>query len=304
MKRLWESLPDRIHLLIACPQVSLPLARPVWWTGPAGRCCQAPLGHDRMAVIPAPFEIRYEVAAAVTWRIIAELFRRYHKSSDLRVYELHPGGGTYDCLALRYRDYPRGNQLCHFHVPACHFHLFGAIGSPRRRLEDLRWPEGNNYVVQYLCGWDPKNIIDEISGLLGIPEPAHQTLPPTSPPVFMVRLIAELTGMMMLERHGIEVRSGYLDSSGYPSETIRADLKLVRKIAEQIPEEESAQYGYGMRFWIFYRRTPHGTVPKLILDLRGVAYILGKEVEEASVWDAFRANAPIERLASMLREQC
>lgn len=53
----------------------------------------------------------------ITWRIVAELFRRHKPRSHLRVCELHPGGGQYDDLALylqRQGESWPGDCLGHF----------------------------------------------------------------------------------------------------------------------------------------------------------------------------------------------
>jgi hypothetical protein len=41
-------------------------------------------------------KINKQLMEIASWRLLTEMVRR---SPDLRIYELHPGGGQYDCLA-------------------------------------------------------------------------------------------------------------------------------------------------------------------------------------------------------------
>jgi hypothetical protein len=174
-------------------------------------------------------ELREEVRSGVTWKLVAELIRRHHAQVDLRIYETHPGGGLYDCLSLFAGAFPSGTHLCDFNQASAHLHAFGKVSSPRCNLEDLRWPDGNDYVLAYLRSEDPKEVVDQIGSILGLPV-SGKVVPPITAPVLAARLIAEIMSRSMLDRFGFDVRSGYIDTSGGEC-GLRDELKQIPSIA-------------------------------------------------------------------------
>lgn len=160
---------------------------------------------------------RRQVQLAVTWRIVAEVFRRYGMKYGLRVVELHPGGGQYDCISVRASKNgdPFGRSVCDFHVPAQHVHFFEPVDGPKLSGNGLRWPEPGDYVLAFLEAEDPKRIVDQISEMMGLySKPKDGMLPPTLPPVLAVRAIAGLLERYSLSRLRLDTRCGWHDSSG------------------------------------------------------------------------------------------
>ncbi|MFX4261141.1 hypothetical protein ACOBQJ_02955 [Pelotomaculum propionicicum] len=104
----------------------------------------------------------------MTWRIVTELMRR-HYNKNLSIWELHPGGGQYDCISLFIKegDFP-WNNLCHFNQQSQHLHTSGYYLRPTLSLENLRWPDQNNYVDAFLSADDTKQVIDQVEQVLGL----------------------------------------------------------------------------------------------------------------------------------------
>lgn len=153
---------------------------------------------------------RYGVRAAVAWRIITELVRRHQTTCRLRVLETHPGGGQYDCLSL---GFSRGTlsfavRLCDFNVGSQRLHIWNTFGEPRARLQDLKWPHGNDYVQPFLESLDPKNV-----ATLGLPV-AKTPTPVTTPATLVLRVIASVMERNAFSRLRVEARCCWHDSSG------------------------------------------------------------------------------------------
>jgi len=68
--------------------------------------------------------VQNQLREVLAWRLLSETVR--HTSHGLRIYELHPGGGMYDCLALYTMS---GSSVCHLNR-AGRFHVQGDVHSP------------------------------------------------------------------------------------------------------------------------------------------------------------------------------
>lgn len=231
---------------------------------------------------------RHNVRAAVSWQVVAELLRRHHKACQLRVLETHPGGGTYDCLSL---CYPRcgdvfGGHLVSFNVLSGHLFVWHPYGTPRVRLEQLGWPEGNNYVLAYLAAEDPKTVVDSIEALVGLP-PEPPQLPPTTPPVLVARIVAGVLKRYLLARHRVEVRCGWFDSSGaggsYVDRWVYEVPGFRDALAAAVAGPWQAQARIAARVWRLQRS---GSDASVVLEMAtGTAYSGGEQV---SLFERYR----------------
>ena len=95
----------------------------------------------------------------VTWQLVAELMRRHRPRIDLRVFELHPGGGMGDSLYL----YKLGRNGLEKVNDLRGFRRMGDY-RPHRDLDD-----GGAYVWPWLRAEDPKVIVDAVEELCGFP---------------------------------------------------------------------------------------------------------------------------------------
>lgn len=55
-----------------------------------------------------PHSIRHPLKAAIAWQVISEIAKRHREPEDLRVVEMHPGGGQYGLLRLLRVNNPKG----------------------------------------------------------------------------------------------------------------------------------------------------------------------------------------------------
>lgn len=236
-------------------------------------------------------ETRYGVRAAVTWRIIAELFRRHKQACRLRVLETHPGGGQYDCLSVGFN---RGEVLlvhmCDFNVGSQHLHLTHPYAEPRARLQDLGWPNFNDYVVPFLCAEDPKEVVDQVEALLGLP--ACPGLPPTTPPTLVCRVIAGVMERYAFSRTLVTARCAWHDSSGFEGcyvEPWIASFPELQARIDALPDDDDWRKVAAVagRLWRLKRKDAETMV---IVDM-GTAEAIwtGEPGARVSLWEMFTA---------------
>lgn len=241
------------------------------------------------------------IITAVTWKIVAELCRRHHQRAALRVYELHPGGGLYDCVSIFSGDFPDGELLGSFNQQSEHFHIGSPYTEPTMRLADLRWPEENNYVLSYLQTDDPAKIVRQIEGVLGL---AHRPgrLPPTTAPVLCIRLIAEFVARHALSRSGVVIRNGYFDTSGPFQSQVRKEILTVPAIRAQLPDTDDARDKFARRFWLLNPRIGGNGVGPLraIVDMRGILYNAAPPYDSVQLFDIYTANHALNPLVDYL----
>ncbi len=237
---------------------------------------------------------RFQVITAVTWRIVAELIRRHH-AHRLRVYETHPGGGQCDCLSIYVGEAGFDSRhLCDFNQQSQHLHIFNTYSTPRRRLDDLRWPDGNDYVSPHLGNEEAKVVVDDIEALVGLPLLAGKSLPSTTPPTLIFRLIAGVLERHMLSRETLDVRCGWHDSSGMEGSYIRDELQLLPGVASELPTGSTdwqIQARVASRFWLISVALPEKErAPKAVLDLQGRVHFVSNPAEPWSVWGEYQIN--------------
>lgn len=162
------------------------------------------------------FTPRRQVLEVLSWHIAAELARRH--PSRLRVVELHPGGGQYDCLAIIDRADPDGGAVHLNRAGGVHvlrrFDETDPVADPYRRLGDF-WGRA-------LQALDPKDSLVELergSGLTTVTQ-----LPPSTSQSLSYRVAAASIAPTTLGRRRWEWRSGFLDSSGGGGSAPREDM--------------------------------------------------------------------------------
>lgn len=250
---------------------------------------------------------RYQVTTAVTWRMVTELLRRHCEKRKLSVLELHPGGGQYDCIALQLmpHEFP-GQCLCQFNQLTQHMHIFGHYSKPELSLEELRWPENNNYVEAFLSSYDPKQVIDQVEKVLGLPSLKGKQLPPTTPQVLSFRLISELLERCMLAREYIDVRCGWYDSSGMEGCYVRKELSFFQEIQRQIETAQADMKAkLAMRFWLLTSVFPdRNRKLKAVIDLQGKVYFSNRPDQPWCFWEEYKTNnRQLFPLVNRLEEQ-
>jgi len=197
---------------------------------------------------------------ALSWRLLTETVRKSPKR--LRIYEMHPGDGQYDCLAL-------------YTVEQDSLAYLNRVGSftPFATLRD----EGVGPVsAEPWKIWDelqydskPQKLVDELCQRIGLKPP--QKLPPTTPPALIYRLIAELVSWTVGRPQLWECRSGYLDSSGWDGCGIRDEFFAPFEQARQrleVREQNDFLDNPAYRFWFLLRDGE----PMLCLETTGTVW--------------------------------
>ena len=209
-------------------------------------------------------EPRLALKRAVAWRTLTEIARR-HPDLPLRLVETHPCGGQYDCLTMiRLPDY----------AEVCTFNLAGTgllLGKPfgRRRpgggfgaayADDIwRYP-------QHGLGDDRASLAREIEAWLGFPEGPPASLRSTAAGLSL-GVVAELLDRVALGSRPVDVRNGWLDSSGYADVGVRPWARPL-VVARGVPADAEwvAQRAVAIRFWALDRQTD-AERPRVVVDI-------------------------------------
>ncbi len=210
---------------------------------------------------------------ALSWRLVAEMVRRYPKR--LRVVELHPGGGHGDCLSLVDTD-PRSP------IERIDLNRVGSGFVHPREDEDWVW---RGIWSELAAAEDPRDGVRTLSEAAGFPD--LDRLPPSTPGVVSYRVIAALVGAEAFSREPLECRNGYVDTSGYGGgvweQMFDAFPAARERLSVSEPDDILGIAAY--RFW-FIRR---GDNPVLALEAeRGKAW--DRAGREFDLMDMYRPH--------------
>jgi len=234
---------------------------------------------------------RHQVRHAVTWKIIAELYRRYAKSKEWGVYEIRSDSGNDDLIALFEQHVIHPSHMrTTFSLNTEQMDY--PYKAAQERIADANWP-GGSYIAGFLSALDPKDFIDYVAYIMGIPDPLPKSLPPSTAEVVMVRLIAGLLERYMLRREAVQVRSIYRGLPEEPGYVWEEALKHFPSISSTIQVAINADpYQAGSRYWIVLQESPETkTKAKALIDMHGVIYISGKAPNQPwAVWDEYQAS--------------
>lgn len=168
--------------------------------------------HDAGEAVPVMNKV---VARSVAWWIAAELIRRH--PSNLRVIEMHPAAGTYDCVSIfSVKPGHAAERLVHMNVnPGAHLtpdSWFTGDGSEPRFnwLEVMLCDDRRSYVVEHL-------------------ERAEELEPPTQTPSTTASSIGPMVISAFLQRSvwgpaRWNMVNAMFDSSGYSGTKPRTEL--------------------------------------------------------------------------------
>lgn len=157
----------------------------------------------------SPSAIRLSTACAIAWTIIAEIVRNQGASPDLRVIEMHPGGGLYHLLRLL--KVPGENALTYGRgaEPLADFNVLTGKMSRARGGAPYDYP----WLERWLTLADPEQVVDEAIETLELP--IAVTMPPTTRRIFGFRLVAAILGSRLMQRDYLHGRMGFGDTAGY-----------------------------------------------------------------------------------------
>ena len=120
----------------------------------------------------------------------------------LTVVETHPGGGQYDCLTLL----DDGVHIDINRIGSIHVHK-GRKGPAMSLMDHATWIRA---VVQ---PGGARKVTEQLLDAAGLPFPARR--PASTPRVLTYRVIARLLAARVLDRPDWDVRSQFVDTSGY-----------------------------------------------------------------------------------------
>jgi hypothetical protein len=194
---------------------------------------------------------RQNLVITITWRILAEIFRRQGTCYPLRILRLNPGGGTYETLALfaaRQQD-PFGESLFHMNWPSHHIHFFGSVADkqPEKEKDSSGCESGTNYVLEYLTSEDPSTLIGRIEQMCGFPPPPAR-LPPSSATVLALRTLASLVERFTFDPRPLTFDCGWIDTAwgAEPADWLSA---LPLSFDPRQPDDWREQMRLSSRFW-------------------------------------------------------
>ena len=196
-----------------------------------------------------------------SWRLMAEIWRRYPKQFDL--IEAHPGGGQYDCLVLLTKgqkprfaiDVNRGGGSVHIHRDA-----LGLVGDMTLYSD---W-------MERMTGASPSGFLDDIANEARLVIP--KKLPASTPATLTYRYISDFLAHSISRLENWECRNGFEDTSGYGGGVRQSFFKqfpLLRK--ETALRHGSPILGkYEYNFWFLLKNGD----PVLCLDTSGMVFRL------------------------------
>jgi hypothetical protein len=214
---------------------------------------------------------------AVALKTLTELLRRY---GHLRLIELHPCGGGYDCLGV-----------CDSEMDVlCQFNLAGTSLLIKPERSPVTMPEGlETDLWRYPEVWLEHDLAAQLARRTGLPERPYR---PASPPTVALGVIAEMVGRLAMSDVDVQLRSGWHDSSGMEGSFLR----------DWCPPEPTGstdwktQARWGCRFW---SAGWEATKPGLVFDLSTGALLDGS----LSTWTAYRAGEGIRAMAATLEKR-
>jgi len=192
---------------------------------------------------------RPQISDAISWALIYQIMRRYQRAFDFRLYELHPGGGQYDCLSLHSRIPGKPQIYFDFNLSAQSLHIC---------LKDRF-----DIVDDYLRAEDPKDILDLICRTAGL-DP--DILPsPSNGPILATGVMAGLVQMNIFSRRHLKFFMGAEDTSGYGGgvRSALAKFTLTAPLVEGKNLEEAYRY-----FYLLDTNDPHDN-PLCLFDMAG-----------------------------------
>lgn len=231
-------------------------------------------------------ELSKQLREILSWRLVTETVRR--APDRLRIYELHPGGGQYDCLSLYTVD---GKAVADLNRLG-RLQISGQLrerrnsDSPVMRGEEAAW----DVWPEALVAVDPTELVDGICRRIGLDVP--EKLPPSNPIVLVYRFITEFLSRTAFARDHWECRSGFYDSSGGDSgicDKLFAAFPSAHERLQVCPDETGTVHP-ACNFWFILRDSE----PVLCLETSGlVTNLAGRTVELPTAYQVPRRIWPM-----------
>ena len=221
----------------------------------------------------------HAVSRLIAWRTLSQLIIR-HPGLDLRLFELHPGGGSY-CLAVAH---PATLKTVLVINPSLNPLVKNRAGEILDAPADLFRDALE----------EPLRTVERIEGLTGLGSPtAGTSLTAQTLPLVVLTTLLERTA---LGRRPLEVECGWRDSSAGPNQAAdwARDLPACVALLEQASWKEQARAAG--RYW---RLSHPGDARSVVVDLSTSRW-WGTAQEPQSLWQGWCAGETLRALAGRL----
>lgn len=215
---------------------------------------------------------RITLVSALSWRAIAELFRRYHPAYSLRVTQIHPGISTRGTLELT-------SVTSEMTGPArLTFNLGGPSGTYRVHRSHSQFrpdgagPQDLEFARPMLSG-DPSSVIDEIAAAWGLPR-AIDPLVSSSKTTITIRVIAGLMERLVFARESWRTTAGFCgnDAAGDMVPDWLAALGVDEALRRRALEGADLNAMAGLTRYILVHQCLEDSLCLHINELRGTAW--------------------------------
>jgi len=182
--------------------------------------------------------------AAIAWTIITEVVRNHGGNSDLRIIEMHPGGGQYyiyQIVRVRGAD---GGIYDPSSVPVGDFNLLSGTVSGCGINSDTSVP----WLREWFENPDPKMAVDIAVQTLDLPVVIH--LPSTNRRIFGFRLMSALLGSRITKSDYLFPRMGFADTSGYGGGRLK-ELSLFSSLSPSLENDKNSD-SRAADCWLLY----------------------------------------------------
>lgn len=212
---------------------------------------------------------RITLISALSWRAIAELFRRYQPAYDLRVTQVHPGISIRGALELEIITSDKAEPA------KLSFNLGGPSGTCGviRSLS----PHGpEQQVVEFarpMLSGDPSFVIDQLAAACGLPS-VVVPIPPSSKTTITIRVIAGLMERLVFHRESWRTTAGFCanDAAGNMVPDWLSALGVDETVRRQASETADSDAIATLSRRILVHRSPSDAPCLHLTGLRGTAW--------------------------------
>jgi hypothetical protein len=148
------------------------------------------------------------ISNAAAWHLAAGLVRQH--PARLRIIELHPGGGMYDCLTVMEQGRPFDESGSLQLNRGGSAHVWRYFDGERKHAGG---PKESFPIWGDSLANEPREVIHALSERMRLAVPEH--LPSSTPASVTYRALAEFAGLGCFHREAWTVTNGFFDTSGY-----------------------------------------------------------------------------------------
>jgi hypothetical protein len=215
---------------------------------------------------------RLTLVSALAWRVIAELFRRYHPAYDLRVMQMHPGistRGTLELTASRPGRTKPARLTFNLGGPSGTYCIHDSISQDIPEKSELQAVE----FARPMLSSDPSSVIEEIAAAWGLRR-AVEPLPPSSKTTITIRVIAGLMERLVFDRESWRTTAGYCgnDAAGDMVPDWLAALGVDEALRRRASEDADPKAIAALTRYILVHRSSGDDLCLHLGGLRGIAW--------------------------------